>query len=255
MQTNLEPNAKARLYFGGARCASACVYALAGAATRHVDPGATLRIHSGVGPDIGKTEDLLRRYLIQMGLDPALVDAAAKISPRTFRGLSRGDMERFGIETRGVYETPWFASEAEQKMLLLKSITAPIGNKDDAFQTRTLGLTCAAVNPGIRLIFRSELTAKEYRFPPTIKARIGDSLIDLTAALNPNWDSIEKYVDLSPQKVQAGIQTGRFVITEAFNPSVLKKVNEVINVSTVGLSKHIGPLQSKCATPDTDAGQ
>ena len=35
----------ARLYFGGARCASACVYAIIGASTRHVDPGATLRIH------------------------------------------------------------------------------------------------------------------------------------------------------------------------------------------------------------------
>src|SRR5262249_10551475 len=28
---------KARLYFGGARCGSACVYAIVGASTRHVD--------------------------------------------------------------------------------------------------------------------------------------------------------------------------------------------------------------------------
>jgi hypothetical protein len=40
---------KARLYFGGAHCGSACVYALVGASTRHVDPGATVRIHSAVG--------------------------------------------------------------------------------------------------------------------------------------------------------------------------------------------------------------
>jgi hypothetical protein len=97
---------KAKLYFGGARCGSACVYAMVGASTRHVDPGATLQIHSAAGPEIDKAENFLRRYLVGMGVDPALVDAAAKIPSRTFRGLSRGEIERFGIETRGVYETP-----------------------------------------------------------------------------------------------------------------------------------------------------
>jgi len=90
---------KAKLYFGGARCGSACVYAMVGASTRHVDPGATLRIHSAAGPEIDKAENFLRRYVVGMGVDPALVDAAAKIPSRTFRGLSRGEIERFGIET------------------------------------------------------------------------------------------------------------------------------------------------------------
>src|SRR6266516_6046094 len=57
---------RTRLYFGGARCASACVYAMVGASTRHVDAGATLRIHSGVGPEIDKTENFLRRYVVGM---------------------------------------------------------------------------------------------------------------------------------------------------------------------------------------------
>jgi hypothetical protein len=91
---------KARLYFGGARCGSACVYAIVGASTRHVDPGATLRIHSGLGPEIDKAENFLRRYMVGMGVDSALVDAAAKIPSRSFRGLSRGEMERFGTMDR-----------------------------------------------------------------------------------------------------------------------------------------------------------
>src|SRR5205823_8237306 len=82
---------KAKLYFGGARCGSACLYAMVGASTRHVDPGATLRIHSGVGRELDKTENALRRYLIGMGIDPTLVDAAMKIPFRSFRGLSRGE--------------------------------------------------------------------------------------------------------------------------------------------------------------------
>jgi hypothetical protein len=61
---------------------------------RHVDPGATLRIHSSVGPDIDSTENVLRRYVVSMGIDPGFIDAAVKVSSRTFRGLSRGEMEK-----------------------------------------------------------------------------------------------------------------------------------------------------------------
>ena len=104
---------KAKLYFGGARCGSACVYAMVGASTRHVDPGATLRIHSGVGRELDRTENFLRRYVTVMGVDPDLVDAAAKIPSRSFRGLSRGEMERFGIETRGVHETSFTMDRQE----------------------------------------------------------------------------------------------------------------------------------------------
>src|SRR5262249_29964463 len=135
---------KARLYFGGARCASACVYAMVGASTRHVDPGATLRIHSGVGGEIDKTENSLRRYVMRMGVDPALVDAAAKIPSRTFRGLSRGEIERFGIETRGVYETPWFAFHGPAgAVLFLKSLTYPTGDTCD--QLRTINACSASI--------------------------------------------------------------------------------------------------------------
>jgi len=141
---------KARLYFGGARCGSACVYAIVGASTRHVDPGATLRIHSGVGPEVDKAENFLRRYVVGMGVDPALVDAAAEVPSRSFPGLSRGEMERFGIETRGVHETPWFASNGPAgEFLLLKSITYPTGNTGDEYQTGTIGLACSPFHPSI----------------------------------------------------------------------------------------------------------
>src|SRR5436190_11650159 len=120
---------KARLYFGGARCGSACVYAMIGASTRHVEPVATLRIHSSLSLETDKHGDFLRRYVLLMGVDPALVDAAAKIPSRTFRGLSGGEIKRFGIETRGVHETPWLAYRGPaEKLILLKSVTYPTGD-------------------------------------------------------------------------------------------------------------------------------
>jgi hypothetical protein len=239
---------KARLYFGGARCGSACVYALIGASTRHVDPGATLRIHSSIGREIDKTDNSLRRYVVAMGVDPGLVDAAAKIPSRTFRGLSRGDMERLGIETRGVHETPWFAYQGPAgEFLLLKSITYPTGDTGDEYRTRTVGLACSPFRPSIRFMYHQELTAKESRTPPMIRAKIGDSLIDLTT-LNRQKDLVERSIDLEPRQLQSAIETGSFEITEMFDQSMIKKPSLVVRFSTLGLSANVVALESKCAS-------
>ncbi len=237
---------KARLYFGGARCGSACVYAMVGASTRHVDPGATLRIHSSIGREIDKTQNSLRRYVVAMGVDPGLVDAAAKIPSRTFRGLSRGEMERFGIETRGVYETPWFAYHGPAgEFLLLKSVTYPTGDTGDQYRTRTVGLACSPFPSSIRFMYHQELTAKESRTPPMIRAKIGDSLIDLTT-LSPQKDLVEKSFDLEPRQLQSAIETGSFEITEMFDQSLIKKPSLVARFSTLGAN--IVALKSKCAS-------
>jgi hypothetical protein len=239
---------KARLYFGGARCGSACVYAMVGASTRHVDPGATLRIHSSVGREIDKTENSLRRYVMGMGVDPALVDAAAKIPSRTFRGLSRGEMERYGIETRGVYETPWFAYHGPaREFLLLKSVTYPTGDTGDQYRTRAVGLGCSPFPSSIRFMYHQELAANETRTPPMIHAKIGDRLIDLST-LNPQKDLVEKSFDLEPRQLQRAIETGSFEITEMFDQSAIKKPSLVVRFSTLGLSANIVALESKCAS-------
>jgi hypothetical protein len=238
---------KARLYFGGARCASACVYAIIGASTRHVDPGATLRIHSSVGREIDKTENSLRRYVVGMGVDPALVDATAKI-PSSFRGLSRGDMERFGIETRGVHETPWFAYHGPAgEFLLLKSVTHPTGDPGDQYRTSIVGLACSPFPSSIRFMYHQELATKKSRTPPMIQVKIGDSLIDLST-LNRQKDLIEKSFDLEPRQLRSAIKTGSFEITEMFDQSVIKTPSRVVRFSTFGLSSNIVALESKCAS-------
>jgi hypothetical protein len=244
MQSKREHNAK--LYFGGARCGSACVYAIVGASTRHVDPGATLRIHSGLGPEVDKAENFLRRYVVGMGVDAALVDAAAAVPSRTFRGLSRGEMERFGIETRGFYETSWFAYNGPAgEVLLLKSVTYPTGNTGNAYRSGTIGLACSPFHPSIRLIYRQELALSESRIPPRIQLKLGDSLIDLTN-LDLQKGVAEKSLDLNVGQLQSAIATGTFEIT--VDQSIIKKPSIVVKFSTLGLSTRIAALESKCAS-------
>jgi hypothetical protein len=236
---------KARLYFGGARCGSACVYAMIGASTRRVDLGATLRIHAST-PETDKAENFLRRYVMGMGVDPALVDAAAKIPSRSFRGLSRGEMDRFGIETRGIHETPWFAYHGPAgDLLLLKSVTYPTGGNGDEYRTRNVGLACSPFPPSIRFMYQQELSAKESRTPPMIQAKIGDSLIDLTT-LNTQKALFLKSFDLEPQQLRSAIEIGSFEITEMFDQSMSEKPF-VVRFSTLGLSSDLLALETKCA--------
>jgi hypothetical protein len=183
-----------------------------------------------------------------MGVDPALVDAAAKIPSRTFRGLSRGEMERFGIETRGVHETPWFAYNGPAgEFLLLKSVTYPTGDTGDEYRTSTAGFACSPFHPSIRFMYRRELGARESLTPPMMRVKIGDSLIDLTT-LKPQKDVAEKSFDLEPRQLQSAIETGSFEITGTFDRSMIKKPSVVVKFSTLGLSASIAALESKCAS-------
>ena len=94
---------------------------------------------------------------------------------------------------------------------------------------------------------RVELTAKESRTPPMIRAKIGDSLIDLTT-LNLQKDLVEKSFDLEPQQLQSAIETGSFEITEMFDQSMIKKPSLVVRFSTLGLSANVVTLESKCVS-------
>jgi hypothetical protein len=135
-----------------------------------------------------------------MGVDPDLVDAAAKIPSRSFRGLSRGEMERFGIETRGVHETPWFAYNGPAgEFILLKSVTYPPEETGDEYRTRIVGLACSSLHPNIRVTYHSGLTGKQDRTPAGIRAKIGDTLIDLTTL---QMDSVDKSFTLEPRQLQ-----------------------------------------------------
>jgi len=52
-----------------------------------------------------------RRYMREMGIDPALMDASLKIPHEDIRYISRGEIAAFGIDRREFAETPWFLSQ------------------------------------------------------------------------------------------------------------------------------------------------
>jgi hypothetical protein len=128
----------------------------------------------------------------------------------------------------------------------LKSVTYPTADTGDQNRTVTVGLACSPFPSSIRFIYHQELTAKESRTPPTIQAKIGDTLIDL-GTLNPHKDFVENSFDVEPRQLQSAIESGSFEFTEMFDQSMIKK-SLVASFSTLGLSEKIVALQSRCAS-------
>lgn len=118
-------------------CASACVYALIGASTRHVAPGVPLGIHSArqmlfygdgrieIGSAASARASLarMRAYIVEMGVDPALLDAAEAISHDQIRILTREEIVHFKIDTREFFETAWVSGKSETGLASLFKAT------------------------------------------------------------------------------------------------------------------------------------
>ena len=109
---------KAHLFTFDSRCASACVYALIGASVREVSPDAGLGIHAirfvwtapgpirGPPPSMEAAQERLRNYVVEMGVDAALVDVAARAGADDIHWLTRAEIEKFHIDTRDVPNGP-----------------------------------------------------------------------------------------------------------------------------------------------------
>lgn len=115
----------ARLTSAMSQCNSACVYAIVGARVREIAPEAHLGIHASRTVIVGRlpagvkvpaqvranfkaeNQRMIRRYLLDMGIQPALLDAAERIPHESIRAVSREDMVRFNIDTRRLVESGW----------------------------------------------------------------------------------------------------------------------------------------------------
>ena len=95
-------------------CASACVYALMGGADRIVPPGSRVIVHAAqryggferdivgggyidAGMDRGTVLELLSRYAVSMGVDPAVMSLAQSVPHESARVLSAAEISRFRL--------------------------------------------------------------------------------------------------------------------------------------------------------------
>jgi hypothetical protein len=176
-----KPEHQARLVFDGAWCASACVIAIAGGSLRRFDRATRLGIHA-LRDDvpsrvpIEKAYDHLKRYFVQMGVDPGIVDASAKISADSIHFLNASEILHFGLETPNSYETSWLLSRvASESYAIFKSVTVAHAARR---RTAVLNLSCTTDDPLIRIAVQRESWPDEAETAGRIRMDVGNTSVD-----------------------------------------------------------------------------
>jgi len=133
------------LFTGGAICASACPYALMGAAVHEVPPDAILAIHSpkvilnfrGGQPEAfviaaanqrgrERVDRVASVYLAKMGIDAGLLALTRTVKFEDIHVLTRDEIARFGIDRREFVETAWrFEHTAFNMVRKIATVRAP----------------------------------------------------------------------------------------------------------------------------------
>jgi hypothetical protein len=90
---------------------------------------------------IADVQKFARRYYVEMGIDPLLVDLAGKTSAQRLYLLSRSEIASSGLETRGAYDTPWLTDENDKRFSVLKVVTQPTTDMSEYLTTK-LELWC-----------------------------------------------------------------------------------------------------------------
>jgi hypothetical protein len=97
----------------------------------------------------------LRKYALDMGIDRALIDAAANVGADQIHWLSRTEIEKFGIETQDFHETGWAPL---QETTLIFSISKSWSRSEPGMSKRTtiIRIRCAGPSEYL-LVYESEL--------------------------------------------------------------------------------------------------
>ena len=249
----------ARLLTSGARCLSACVYAIVGASVRQVARDAQLGIHSvrlvpipGRSPTmpvlgVDDIHQLLKRYLVEMGVDPALIDAAAKISHDKIRYMSRDEIARFGIETRGFYESPWMPYEDTWKQSsVLKLITQAKGADGKEYRSSNMRMLCLGAADKIWLGYRRDVATNEVGVATVIRVAAGDSQLVLQGVDGKGASDLRSSM-VSADFLRNAISAPSILVTETFTPAGGETAwSREVKLSTNGLSKALSELQKGC---------
>jgi len=247
----------AKLLPAGSHCASACVYAVLGASIRQVAPTAELGVHSirfiwalsnrnptGPPPSTDVVDSVLRNYMVEMGVDPGLIDAAAKVSPDRIHWLSRAEINKFGIETRDFYETPWAALQETPSIF---SVSKSWSRMQPSGEERTSVMRIRCANPsGYLLAYRSELPLSEANARLAVRLGWdgGDISFGSSAAI-PGGSIF--YSTIPDDLMQRAVSQRKRQVSETRGSTELGN----FSVSTAGLAAALNQLQMHCN--DTDA--
>jgi hypothetical protein len=247
---------KARLVTKDARCVSACVYALLGGSSRKVAQDAKLGIHSARPlarhtaeerkQKVDEAHYLTRTYVMELGIDPGLIDAAAKVSADRVHFMRRDEIARFGIETGDYFETGWVAHRGVTGWYVSKSITQANSAGTKGHHTSTVRFACSDVSGLVNLVmfYRRELLTGDNGSEATIGVSFGDTNWKLSARA-PDRGAQFASARVTLDIIRGAATKSAIVITEWFSVQDERRTR-TIAFSTDGLSNALDELHNRC---------
>jgi len=252
---------KAQLRTTSSICHSACVYALIGASFRKVPADSRVGIHASrqtaasialsLRPGAPTAEQIYsarKRYVLEMGVDPKLVDMADKIPSHSMHILSRKEIAQFGIETRGIYETGWMPYEdrrPSKPMFMLKAITQAKGVDSKEYRTTNLRVTCAVMRPGTRLVYLRELASNETGVSTVVRVAVGNSVLVLQSEVAKGANDVRSVI-ADQEFVRKALANGSIVFIESFSPQNAQEWSREVKLSTTGLEQALDTSLKSC---------
>lgn len=248
---------KAQLRTTGAVCSSACVYALLGASARHVPVNARVGIHAATPTAVSSQPGWLtveqmhnnrKRYILEMGANPDLQDAAIKTPPPGVHVLSREELVRYRVETSAPYESDWMQYQEPRgpmRSYMLKAITAARGADGTELRTTNMRMTCAESRPATSIEYQREAGSNEIGVSTVIRVAAGSDVRALQRKTPTRGD--DRYQTLADRQfVQKAIAAGGIVVTETFSPRHARPWSREIRLSTVGLEQALRTPLKNC---------
>jgi len=252
-----EPSA--RLRTDGARCYSACVEAFMGASTRQVPADARMGVHGTYLESNGRAEKAphdageyfgRKRYAVEMGVDPGLVDTAEQVRFDRLHVLTRQEIAKFGVETRVPYETPWMLDSNSPQWTLLKSVTQAKerntgrneGPGDAEYRTGVVRVWCDST-PRIMFSYRRELRASERDV--TVRLGIGGRDFEPNGReIGGELVVLQVFTDLEFFRTA---MSADILVTESFSPRDAQGWSDTIRLASTGLPALLDGWLSRCA--------
>jgi len=257
---------RARLRTGGGKCHSACVYALIGASRRQVPPNAPVGIHASRetaaslevaarpgGATAAQIQADLKNYVLQMGVEPGIIDLAYRTPASSLHRLTRDEIAQFGIETRAPFETSWIAYEVHRLPLtvivMLKAVSRPRGAGASEFRTTNLSFICANRLTGAVIDVRRELASNEIGVSAEVRIVVGSSALPVLE-LTDHPDGADHYRTVAGWPViRAALAQGSMTLVESFSPKDAPAWSRETPLSTKGLEAALDTDVVDCKRP------
>jgi hypothetical protein len=184
--------------------------------------------------------------MVEMGVDPGLIDLAAKTSPDRMHWLTRAEMAKFGIESRDFYETPWTALQETANIF---SVSKSWSRKESTGEERTTVIRIRCATPsGYLMAYRSErpLFDGSARLSVQLAWDGGDISFASSAAL-PGGSIF--YSTIADDLMQRAASRAKLQVREMRGSTELGK----LDVSAAGLAAALTRLEMRCNETDAAA--